>query len=50
MRMYPTSELLELLDLLTAAFHLVQHYICPTLEQNLELVSRYACPMVTCPN
>ncbi|PKS12256.1 hypothetical protein jhhlp_001556 [Lomentospora prolificans] len=35
MRMCSTAELLELLDLLAAVFHLVQHYICPTLEQNL---------------
>ena len=35
MRMHSTSELVELLDLLAAVFHLVQHYICPTLEQNL---------------
>ena len=35
MRMYSTAELLELLDLLAAVFHLVQHYICPKLEQNL---------------
>lgn len=34
MRMYATSELVEMLDLLAVVFHLVQHYICPTLEQN----------------
>lgn len=38
MRRYPTCELVEILDLLTAVFHLVQHYICPTLEQNLSEV------------
>jgi hypothetical protein len=38
MRMHSTSELVELLDLLAAVFHLVQHYICPTLEQNLSEV------------
>lgn len=34
MRMYATNELIEMLDLLAAVFHLVQHYICPTLEQD----------------
>ncbi|SPO05631.1 uncharacterized protein DNG_08318 [Cephalotrichum gorgonifer] len=34
MRMYSTGELVEMLDLLAVVFHLVQHYICPTLEQN----------------
>lgn len=42
MRMYATSELLEMLDLLAAVFHLVQHYICPTLEQNLVEVRSFS--------
>lgn len=33
MRLYPTSELLELLDLVASYKDLILHYICPNLEQ-----------------
>ncbi|CAI4211624.1 unnamed protein product [Parascedosporium putredinis] len=47
MRMCSTAELLELLDLLAAVFHLVQHYICPTLEQNLADEDDYSSSQAT---
>lgn len=49
MRMYATSELVEMLDLLAAVFHLVQHYICPTLEQDFSEVGLFSLPPTFCP-
>ncbi|KAK6226342.1 F-box domain-containing protein [Colletotrichum tabaci] len=38
MRLYPTRELMELMDLFLSMKDLVRHYIYPNLEQNLEPV------------
>ncbi|KAJ0288303.1 hypothetical protein COL940_002090 [Colletotrichum noveboracense] len=36
MRLYPSTELMELKDLFTSVKQLVRHYVYPNLEQNLE--------------
>ncbi|KAH0444608.1 F-box domain-containing protein [Colletotrichum camelliae] len=38
MRLYPSTELMELKDLFTSVKQLVRHYVYPNLEQNLEPV------------